>query len=167
MLDPVVNRLRSIHDRYARVILAGIATLLVPLMALTAAATLDNWQQNSDIKAATAAQDELLVCFDEFAAASSVSSKAVRDASVRKDIATADRDDALNAEGVAFKRLIRHILKEKVSPKDVRTLAKTLEARDDAARHLDRAQAALDKARRENPIPDPPSKFCDIEGAHP
>lgn len=156
MLDPLFDNLRSVHDRYARVILASIATLLLPLMALTTVATLDNWRQDRE-------RDELLACFDRFAGASSSSSQAVRDASVAKDIATADRDDALNAEGVAFLRLSRQILNDNVTPDAFQDLVVTLEARKDASAELDAAQADLDRARRENPVPNPPSEFCDVQ----
>lgn len=50
-----------------------------------------------------------------------------------------------------------------MTAEDVQTLARTLEDRAKASAALDRAQAALDKAREENPVPDPPSKFCAVQ----
>lgn len=105
-------------------------------------------------------QQRLLACFDRYAATSSTSSQVIRVASVRKDEATADRDDALNIEGQAFLQLTKRILAGDVTAADVKRLADALDDRARASRELDRAQDALDKARRENPIPDPPSKFC-------
>lgn len=156
MLDPVFVRTRAFHDRHARAIMAAIATMLVPLAVVTAVATLDNWRQDRE-------RDDLLACFDDFAGASSTSSQVIREASVRKDVATAERDDALNAEGKAFQKLVERILTDNVKPKHVEELADTLADRHRAARKLDRAQAALDEARRENPVPAPPSEFCSVK----
>lgn len=158
-------------DRYDRSIKAVCLVIGVLGVLIGTSATLTNNQQQADFRAEQAlrnseqasvqdAQQQLLECFDEYAAASSTSSKATRKASIRKDEATAERDNALNAEGVAFQRLVRHILAETVTPDDVKALADTLDARAAAAKKLDRAQAALDKARAENPIPEPPSEFC-------
>ena len=163
MLDPLFDRIRRLHDEYARLILASIATMLVPLMALTLVATVDNWQQNQVLEANAKVQDRLLECFDDFAAAQSTTSKAVREASAVKDAATAEREDALNAEGVAFLRLSRQILNDDVTRDAFQDLVDTLEARKAASRELDRAQAALDEARRENPVPEPPSQFCAVQ----
>lgn len=174
-VDPLVAWVRDFHDHYARVILAGIAAMVVPLSVLTAVATLDNWRQD-------ARDRELLACFNVFAEVQSSSSDAVREASVKKDLAAAARDeaeaardDALNAEGLAFRNLTSAIRKsfagKPVSPELSRQLFEeldeTLAQRHRAARKLDRkqeryavAQAALDRARRDNPVPDPPSEFC-------
>ena len=153
MLDPFFAWLRGIHDRHARVILASIATLMLPLMIMTTVATMDNWRQDKD-------RDALLACINDYADASSTSSKAVRVASAKKDVATADFNLALNAEGAAFKRLIGAILAENVKPADVQRLYDTLDERDRAGRALVAAQDELNEARRENPVPDPPSEFC-------
>jgi uncharacterized membrane protein YccC len=102
----------------------------------------------------------LLACLDQYASSSSSSSIAVREASVRKDAATAERDDALNVEGRAFQRLVEHIVAQDATPADVKVLAVALQHRADAAEKLDRAQAELDKVRKDNPVPPPPSKFC-------
>jgi hypothetical protein len=153
MFDRMFARLRAFHDEYARVVLAIIAALLVPLCVMTTVATLDNWRQDNE-------RDDLLSCFDDVLAASSASSTAVREASVDKDIATAARDDALNAEGIAFQRLVQHILVKTVTAKDVKALSETLDARSHAAHQLDVAQDALDKAREDNPVPPAPSVFC-------
>jgi hypothetical protein len=153
MLDPLFDNIRSLHDRYARVILATIAALILPLMVMTTVATLDNWRQDKD-------RDHLLECFDQYANEQSTGSVIIREKMVAVDAATAVRDDALNAEGIAFQRLVNHLLTKKVSPTDVQMLADTLHDRSHAAKELDKAQAALDKAREENPVPDPPSEFC-------
>lgn len=156
MLDPFLAWVRGVHDRYARVILAGIAALLLPLMILTTLSTVDNWRQDRE-------RDELLECFDEFAALSSASSVAVREAAAAKDIATAARDTTLNEEGLAFRKLTRKILAQTVSADDIKRLDEALAARARAGRALERAQADLDQAREDNPIPPAPSKFCAVD----
>lgn len=156
MFDRFFCRVRRFHDQYARAILAGIAALLVPLCVMTTVATLDNWRQDNE-------RDKLLGCFDQFAAASSASSKAVRVASAAKDVATTNRDNALNAEGRAFQRVTDGLLDKSVTPADIKALNDALADRNDAAAALDDAQDALDKAREDNPIPDPPSVFCEVD----
>lgn len=170
--------LRSIHDRYARVILAGIAALIVPLMVMTLVATLDNWRQDNE-------RDTLLDCFDQFANDSSTTSKAVREATAARDLAAyerdeaeATRDDALNSEGRAFSDVTHAIRKSldgvQVGRDESRRLFVALDdalaEREAAARVLDkkqakfaRKQAHLVKVRAENPVPDPPSKFCTVD----
>lgn len=158
-------------DHYDRAIKAVCLVIGVLGVLIGTSATLTNNQQQADFRAEQArrnsenaavlsAQQTLLDCFDAYAAASSSSSKAVRVASVAKDEATAEFNRTLNVEGLAFKRLIGGILDESTTPADVRNLYDTLDARAKAGRQLDHAQDALDKARAENPIPDPPSEFC-------
>ena len=111
-------------------------------------------------RARTADNTRLLGCFNEYAKASSTSSTAVRVASVRKDAATSERDDTLNEEGRAFLTVVDHLLTNQVTPADVKNLRDALQHRAAAAAKLDRAQAALDEARKDNPVPPPPSTFC-------
>lgn len=136
--------MRSIHDRYARIILAGIATLILPMMVLTTVSTLDNWRQDKE-------RDRLLACFDEYAAASSTASVEVREASVVKDAATAARDLAL--------RDLTGALRSKDEARARAAFARL----DRASGDLVDAQAALDEARAENPVPPPPSQFCSTD----
>ena len=110
-------------------------------------------------RARTEDNTKLLACFDKYAELQSASSVAVREASVRKDAATSIRDDALAAEGRAFKVVVQHIIAGDLTPAQD-ALDKALEQRAKAARMLDRAQDALDKAWRENPVPLAPSEFC-------
>lgn len=152
-LDPFFNWLRGVHDRHARVILAGIATLMLPLMVMTTVATLDNWRQDKD-------RDGLLECFDQFADASSQTSVAVREASVAKDRALGEFYVSLNAEGEAFRVLTSKLLRKTADADDVKALNDALEDRAKKGRELERKQDALDKARRDNPVPPPPSEFC-------
>lgn len=123
-----------------------------------------NNRQDAVVAAENKVRDEqnkaLLECFDDFARESSVSSTAVRAASVKKDAATVARDDSLDAEGRAFLVAIDHLLSDRVTPQDVQNLRDTLQARADAAARLDRAQRELDRVRKANPVPDPPSSFC-------
>ena len=105
----------------------------------------------------------LLRCFDTYANNVSTSNKAVRDATVAKDDATADRDDALNAEGVAFLSFVRALQAGRVDgPEDIKPLADALADRAEAGQRLDKAQRRLDRVRRLNPIPEPPSVFCKL-----
>lgn len=152
------------YNRYAHGITTTVAVFAVSALAIGAGAQVTNAQQSAEFRAETktrnAQRDELLACFDRYAAASSTSSKAVRIAAARKDAATAVRDDALNREGAAFRDLVRALQEGNVNAKMVDRLAATLDVRDRAARRLDRAQAMLDRARELNPIPEPPSVFC-------
>jgi hypothetical protein len=153
MFDRFFDWLRSIHDRYARVILAGIAALILPMMVMTTVATLDNWRQDQD-------RDRLLECFDAYAAQSSQSSIKVREASAAKDIATADAWTALNVEGEAFLALTKALLRRDVTPEQFQALKHSLADRAKAGRKLEAAQAELDRVRAKFPITPQPSKFC-------
>jgi hypothetical protein len=153
MLDPFFVWLRGFHDRYARVILAGIAALLLPLMVMTTVSTTANWRQDNE-------RDDLLACFDEYAAADSQQSSKVREAAIVKDEATSARDDALALEGEAFLHLARKIKNQSVTAEDFDALVDSLRVRKIASRELDRAQANLDAVREEYPIPPAPSEFC-------
>jgi hypothetical protein len=154
----------TFYERYAHGITTAVAVFALGALAVGTAASVTNAQQSAEFRAETQARnaerDELLACFDRYAAASSSSSKAVRIAAERKDQATAIRDDALNAEGRAFKQLVRSLLAGDPSRAGFERLDETLDDRDRAGRALDRAQANLDATRAENPIPSPPSVFC-------
>lgn len=118
--------------------------------------------QEADRAAREAENRTLLDCFDQYATASSSSSKAVRAASVQVDAARVTHDLALNAEGEAFEVLVRHLLTQTVTPAHVRRLLTTLEARSRTGAELAATQRNLDRVRRANPVPDPPSKFCEL-----
>lgn len=156
----IASTFRTWYDRWAPVVVTLTALLAVIGIWIGTAATITNGQQDARENVAT---KKVQGCFDRYAQAQSASSKAVRVASEEKDRATAIRDDALNDEGRAFKVLVRKILTESVKPKDVQRLAATLDARDRAGIRLDRAQAALDLAREENPVPSAPSEFCSVK----
>ena len=150
----------SWYYRRAPVLVTVLAVVALVGIWLAAAATITNGQQDRQ----DAARDSAIQkCFDRYAQAQSASSSAIREASAVKDKAQSARDDALNAEGRAFKKLVRKILADKVTPADVKYLYETLDARDRAGRRLDRAQDALDRARAENPVPDAPSEFCSVK----
>ena len=133
--------------------LTGCAFIATTALVLGVWATQVNGQQNRD-------NTHLLACLDQYASSSSSASSAVRDATVARDQATAARDNTLNAEGRAFLVAVNHILDQDITPADVQNLRDALQDRTDAAEKLDKAQATLDKARRENPVPNPPSVFC-------
>lgn len=150
--------------RWFLVYAAIISALAVLGLALGVLGTFANNRQDAvdaaDAKARDEQQKILLDCFDDFARKSSESSTAVREASVKKDAATAARDDALDDEGRAFLAVVDHILANEVTPADVKALRDSLQARADAAARLDRAQRELDQVREDNPVPPPPSTFC-------
>jgi hypothetical protein len=150
MFDRFFDWLRLIHDRYARIILAGIAALILPMMVMTTVATLDNWRQDDDRDRLDADRDRLLVCFDEYAAADSTSSIKVREAAAAKDIAAAARDTAL-------RDISRLILAVDPPAAERERVVLALNATSEA---LVRAQAKLNRVRENNPIPPPPSEFC-------
>jgi hypothetical protein len=163
-LTGIYARYVAFYNRYAHGITTAVAVLALAAIAIGAGASVTNAEQSAQFRAETSARnaerDELLECFDRYAGASSASTKAVRIASERKDAATAIRDDALNAEGRAFKRLTRALLDGEPSRRLFERLDRTLDARHRAGRALDRAQANLDATRDENPVPSPPSVFC-------
>lgn len=144
---------RRLYDRVAPVLV--IFCLMASLFASVGIYYQDR-QRDAD-------RAELLKCFDQYAELQSSGSAAVREASVAKDEAMTARDDALNAEGMAFQVVVDEILAGDLTPAAVKRLADTLAERARAARRLDVAQDALDEARRENPIPEPPSEFCAVK----
>lgn len=148
------------YARWAPIVVSIVALVAVVGVITGTTATITNGRQDAQANAQSAAVQK---CFDRYAQAQSASSKAVREASVAKDEAQSARDDALNAEGRAFKRVVKKIIADTLTPADVQWLYDTLDARDAAGRRLDRAQAELDKARAENPVPNAPSTFCSVK----
>lgn len=161
MNKPTPRQWRQIYDRVAPVLV--VICLLASLFASVGTFVLARVNDAQD-RRNEADRTELLKCFDRYAELQSASSVAVREASVVKDARTAERDDALNAEGRAFKALVEAALTEDDIPAElVQRLSETLHDRAVAARKLDRAQAALDAARAEHPVPPPPSAFCSVQ----
>ena len=156
---PTERQWRLVYDRTAPALV--IFCLLASLF--SSAGGWYNEALDEQDRARTEDNTKLLACFDKYAELQSASSVAVREASVRKDAATSIRDDALAAEGRAFKVVVQHIIAGDLTPAQEQRLAETLEQRAKAARMLDRAQDALDKARRENPVPLAPSRFCSVK----
>ena len=99
---------------------------------------------------ADATTRHLLACFDRYASESSAASVAVRKATIRKDEATTVL-------------LVRKLLAQTAGADDMKRLADTLAERQDAARELASAQSALDRARKNHPVPVPPSQFCSVQ----
>ena len=157
---PTERQWRLLYDRTAPALV--IFCLLASLFSSVGVWYNDRVNGEQD-RARTEDNTKLLACFDKYAELQSASSVAVREASVRKDAATSIRDDALAAEGRAVKVVVQHIIAGDLTPAQVQRLAETLEQRAKAARMLDRAQDALDKARREHPPPEPPSTFCSVQ----
>lgn len=171
----MARRLRArAWDWYVRVsphLIIPIGLVAAIAMVVAASAAVTNGQQDrrdardsaardAQVMAVQAAQQKLLECFDRYAAVSSTSSKEVRDASVQKDDAMSGFFTTLGVEGRAFKRVTHRILTSDVTAADVRHLDHALALRAHAQLLLEQAQDALDQARADNPIPDPPSEFC-------
>lgn len=145
----VATAFRLWYDRWAPIVVTLTALLAVVGIWIGTAATITNAQQDRRSDAATKAVQK---CFDRYAQAQSASSKAVREASVVKDEATARRDLALTA-------LTDALITGKPTPSVRRALA---ELNKSGVALVD-AQSALDEARAENPVPDAPSEFCSVK----
>lgn len=156
----VVAAYNNWYARWAPIVVSIVALVAVVGVITGTTATITNGRQDAEANAQSAAVQK---CFDRYAEAQSASSQAVREASVAKDKAQSERDDALNAEGRAFKAVVRKIISDTLTPEDVQRLYASLDARDAAGRRLDAAQAELDKARADNPVPDAPSAFCSVK----
>lgn len=132
---------------------ALVATLIAIAAAVGiwvgASAMVTNGRQDA---AAQTSNEKVQACFDQYAQAQSASSKAVREASVVKDEATAERDTALTALTDAL-----------ISSKPTSQIRAALAELNKAGVALVDAQSALDKARAENPVPDAPSEFCSVK----
>jgi hypothetical protein len=165
----LLTRLREHYYEWVPLAVVVIGAIATAGIILSSVATVTNVRQDATHAAENETRDKqtavLLKCFDEYAQAQSASSSAVRAASVKVDEATGVHDDALAAEGLAFRDLVRKLLAHTATPADFKQLADTLQVRARTSRVLDRAQNELDKARRENPVPPAPSKFCSVKPA--
>lgn len=137
------------YSRSAPVVVTAVAILALVGIWIGAAATVTNGNQDRRADAASRAVQR---CFDRYAQAQSASSKAVREASVVKDEATAERDRALQT--------LTDSLITKAPSEHIRSILAELDA---AGVALVAAQVQLDKARAENPVPDAPSEFCSVK----
>lgn len=146
MMD-VAGSIRAWYDKWAPAFVIMVGILAVIGIAIGAGATVTNGQQDRRADAQTKA---LLACFDEYTSASATTSKAVRDASVEKDAASAVRDVKL---GLALSALVAGLpnLDDRVADLVAANAV------------LVDAQKALDAARDDNPVPDPPSEFCNVK----
>lgn len=132
------HKARLWFDRNVAVLYMLVAVLALAGITAAASATITNVRQDR--------------CFDEYAAASAKTSKAVRDASVVVADDTTVRDRALN----------EMFLFLATDPPDgsvegARLFSELLVANGD----LVKSQQALAKVREANPVPGPPSTFCD------
>lgn len=143
------NSFRVWYDRWAPLFVTLTAILAVVGIWIGTAATITNARQDASNDAATKAVQR---CFDRYAQAQSMASKAVRVATAAKDEATADRDRALQA-------LTDSLIAQRPT-EDIRAILADLDA---TGVRLVEAQVDLNKARAENPIPDAPSEFCSVK----
>lgn len=144
-----MTRIRTFYDRYAPLLI--VVCLLVATIGVIIGTS------------ATFTSGALVNCLRRHASATAESSKAVREATVTRDVAAADFSVALNTEGEAFLAFVKKLARGRVDgPEDIGRLRATLAGRAAAARALDAAQAELDQVRRDNPVPDPPAVFCKL-----
>lgn len=110
--------------------------------------------QGDEQERRAAAISELQGCFDTYAKRSTASSQAVREASVRLSDATTSRD-------VALDKLFRYIATRPAEddPEGIRLFGILLATNAD----LVASQANLANVRADNPVPEPPSSFCDVK----
>lgn len=158
MLGPLLARLGRWYERIAPHLIIPIGLIAATAMVVSASATVTNGQQTRRADADTAARDaaqtavlaaqqELLDCFNEYAAAQSTGNTIVRRATV-------DQGDALRAVVAEIRRVFRAAVKgELTGVEQLRPIVKLSAAFEAASRRLDRARA-------ENPVPDPPVTFC-------
>lgn len=156
----IANAYKVWYARWDAIVVTLVAIIALVGIWMGAAATITNAAQD---RRADAAARAVQACFDEYAVAQSASSQAVREASIVKDEATKVFNQALNDEGRAFKALVRNLRDRTVEPHQVSRLYRTLARRDRAGRAVERAQAELDRARAENPVPKAPSTFCSVK----
>lgn len=124
------------------------ATVSVAVVMLLVAAVVGIATDNAQNKA----QDRLLGCFDEYAKTQNTGSTIIREKSVARD--------------AAFDWYIRTTGRFYQGAKDGRPRAELLAQFDQVLRatmRLDRKSAVLRQARKDNPVPAPPSTFCDEE----
>lgn len=129
---------RTWFDRNVAMLYLVVAILALGGILVAATAVVANVRQDA--------------CFDDYAAASAKTSKAVRDASVTVADDTTVRDEALN----------EMFLFLATDPPDgslqgARLFSELLVANGD----LVESQQALAEVRVDNPVPGPPSSFCD------
>lgn len=138
------------YNRWAPAMVVGC---LVTVALVTIGTYVNYASLESDRREREMENSALLGCFDEYASASATTSKAVRDASVSVDEARVNRDRALQ-------RLFEVIAAEppEGDPRGQRAFARLLVAN----RALVGTQKQLDQVRKENPVPDPPSDFCEL-----
>lgn len=151
---------------YAGVVLAfALAGVLIGVTNIIA-----NNRQDAEAAAANKARDEqaaaLVECLNRYSVQTETRSNVLGDATEVRDAATERRDDALNAEGNAFLHFVQLLVDGKADgPEDIQPLLDSLKKRATTSRALDRAQALLDQAREDYPVPKAPSpETCALPG---
>lgn len=138
------------YNRWAPAMVIGcLATV-----ALVTVATYTNYASlESDRRAREIENRALLDCFDEYASASASTSKAVRLAAVDVDQARVTRDRALQD---LFEYIASDHQNGDIRGRQIFTRVLV------ANRVLVTSQRRLDQVRKDNPVPDPPSEFCEL-----
>lgn len=148
----MINRTvwRQRFDRALPIIITAMLVFVGYAVIVTYSETKANARQDHqrivDQGNAQAAQEKLLDCFDDFATALAGGLPPVR-------VASAARDNALEAALVALRDTLSEAVKGEVTPDDVAGLVRLFTAYEDAA-------AELDQVRADNPYPEAPSEFC-------
>lgn len=158
MLGRLWRRYRNWYDSrflpwYNRWAPAMVVGCLITVALVTIGTYANYASLEADRKARELENATLLDCFDEYASASAATSKAVRDAAVVVDESRVTRDRALQ-------RLFEVIAADLPDgdPRGERAFGNLLLANRD----LVGAQRHLDEVRKDNPVPDPPSEFCEL-----
>lgn len=163
---PRKRRPLSESETYARV--APWLTLAIGCIAalgvvVAAIASVQSANASAEARGVSKANAVLVGCLNRYADASASTSQAVRDASAKVTTATIARDTALDVEGVAFLDLVEALRAEKYEPAILEALSESLKDRAAAALVLAQAQADLEQARADNPVPPPPTVFCELK----
>lgn len=158
MIRTAWHRYRDLYDSrflpwYNRWAPAMVIGCLATVILVTIGTYANYARLESDRKQRDGENRALLDCFDTYASASASTSKVVRAATVVVDKARVKRDRALQD---VFELIATNPPDN--DPNGVRLFALLVVAN----RELVVAQNELDKVRRDNPVPDPPSAFCEL-----
>lgn len=122
-------------------------------------------KRGEDQRVRTASNTALLKCFDKFATDLSGSLPPVRKATQARDQATEARDkkavQALTGDD-GLKGALEKAATGSFKPADMTALLRRFGEFQAAADRVTAASRRLEQARKDNPYPPPPSKFCSL-----
>jgi hypothetical protein len=115
------------------------------------------------------ANADLVKCLKDWSAETAKVAKATRAAAQEKDEAVTAFNSSLADEGDAFLQLVSALVDPDTERAEyaqlIQRLERTLAVRADANALVLQKQRALDRVREENPIPEPPAIFCQLDVA--